>query len=114
MTDNWDKLKKSVRFYNKEEFIPRRDIRNTINYLIDAGDMFKGKAAKSDEHYRAMREFQQRNSNQAYQIRDLKKKLEAIREHLQDPKRSSDSPLTIIVDTLKIILGDQGSTETPT
>ena len=49
MTEDWDKLKKSVSYYNKEEFIPRRDVRNTINYLIDAGDMSKGKAEKWDK-----------------------------------------------------------------
>ena len=37
MTD-WEKYRRSVAFYNKEEFIPRRDIRNTIADLVDTGD----------------------------------------------------------------------------
>jgi len=46
--------------------------------------MWREKAEKSDEYYRAMREFQGRNSNQAHMIRDLKKKLEAVKVLLDD------------------------------
>lgn len=37
----WEDSKKSMLFYNKEEFIPRRDIRNTLIQLIDEGDKQK-------------------------------------------------------------------------
>lgn len=43
---DWERYVKSVRYYNKEEFIPRRDIRNTINSLIYAGTEIKDKAEK--------------------------------------------------------------------
>lgn len=40
----WKRYRRSVVFYNKEEFIPRRDVRNTIADLIDIGDELKEKA----------------------------------------------------------------------
>jgi len=44
MTDAWERGKKSVTYYNKEEFIPRRDIRNTISETIAEGDKLQKKA----------------------------------------------------------------------
>ncbi len=44
MTETWERGKKSVTYYNKEEFIPRRDVRNTIAELITEGDLLKKKA----------------------------------------------------------------------
>ena len=67
MTEIWERAKKAAVWYNKEEFIPRRDIRNVLWELIKEGDNLKETIENGNEQEKAYRK----------RIDELKEKLDA-------------------------------------